>query len=64
MTEFGKNINEFAFNLYRELKDDPVYNLFYSPYCILSALAMAYAGARGKSAQQMADVMRYTAAPD
>ena len=50
--------NEFAFDLYRNLaqKDG---NLFYSPYSISAAVAMAFAGARGETEQQMMATMRY-----
>jgi len=50
--------NEFAFSLYQKLKDEPG-NLFYSPFSISLALAMTYAGARGDTATQMADTLRY-----
>ncbi|MFW6118298.1 MAG: serpin family protein, partial [Chloroflexota bacterium] len=46
----------FAFELYQALKGEEG-NLFYSPYSISLALAMTYAGARGKTAQQMADTL-------
>ena len=49
----------FAFDLYRPLKDTDG-NLFYSPHSISLALAMTYAGARGGTAQQMADTLRFT----
>jgi serpin B len=49
----------FAFNLYQELKEGDD-NLFYSPYSISLALAMTYAGARGETAQQMADTLHFT----
>ncbi len=53
----------FAFDLYRQLsKEDG--NLFYSPHSISLALALAYAGARGDTAQQMADTLHYTLPPD
>ncbi len=48
--------NAFALDLYRELGQG---NLFYSPYSISSALAMTYAGARGATAQQMAQVLHF-----
>ena len=53
---------EFAFNLYARLKDHPEVkkangNLFFSPYSISTALAMTYAGARGRTAEQMAVVL-------
>ncbi len=49
----------FAFDLYQTLKDADG-NLFYSPYSISLALAMTYAGARGETAQQMANTLHYT----
>ncbi|MFN2229513.1 MAG: serpin family protein [Anaerolineae bacterium] len=49
----------FALELYQVLRKDHE-NLFYSPYSISVALALAYAGARGETEQQMADAMHYT----
>ena len=51
--------NQFAIDLYHVLFDKRG-NLFYSPYSISLALAMTYAGARGETQQQMADVLRFT----
>ena len=48
----------FAFALYQALKGEGG-NLFYSPYSISLALAMTYAGARGETAQQMADTLQF-----
>ncbi|MFW0859120.1 MAG: serpin family protein [Dehalococcoidia bacterium] len=53
----------FAFALYQALREADG-NLFYSPYSISLALAMTYAGARGETAQQMADTLRFILAPD
>ncbi|MGB6874317.1 MAG: serpin family protein [Dehalococcoidia bacterium] len=48
----------FAFELYQALKEKEG-NLFYSPHSISLALAMTYAGARGETAQQMADALQF-----
>jgi len=48
----------FAFELYQALKEEEG-NLFYSPYSISLALAMTYAGARGETAEQMADTLQF-----
>jgi len=49
----------FAFDLLHEMTEDDA-NLFFSPYSISSALAMATAGARGTTEEQMADVLHFT----
>jgi serpin B len=48
----------FAFELYQALKGNEG-NIFYSPYSISMALAMTYAGARGDTAQEMADTLDF-----
>ncbi len=63
-TVVGGN-SEFAFDLYAKLKDDPKIkkdggNLFFSPYSISTALAMTWAGARGLTEKQMAEVLHFT----
>ena len=57
--------NRFALDLYRRLAAtaDGDQNLLASPLSISAALAMTYAGARGRNAEQMADVLRF-ALPD
>lgn len=52
-----RDSNQFAFDLLGKLdKDD---NLFFSPASISTALAMTYAGARGRTAEQMAKVLHF-----
>jgi len=52
-------VNAFAVDVYRQLATGSG-NLFFSPYSISSALAMTYAGARGETALEMAETMRFT----
>ncbi len=51
--------SDFVFDLYQTLKNTGG-NLFYSPHSISLALVMTYAGARGETAQQMANTLRFT----
>lgn len=51
--------NAFALDLYRSLSTQDG-NLIYSPFSISLALGMTYAGARGETESQMADVLRFT----
>ncbi|MBC8217171.1 MAG: serpin family protein [Planctomycetes bacterium] len=50
--------NKFAVGLYARLRGNEG-NLFFSPYSISTALGMTYAGARGATAGQMAQVMQF-----
>jgi serpin B len=54
----------FAWNLYQQLIKDEKGNLFFSPYSLSLALAMAYAGAKGDTAKQMADTLHFTLSQD
>jgi hypothetical protein len=50
--------NGFAFDLYHEIaRDDAAKNLFFSPYSVSVALTMTAEGARGETAEQMAQVL-------
>jgi serpin B len=53
----------FALDLYERLRGEDT-NLFFSPYSISVALAMAYAGARGGTERQMAGALHYTLPQD
>jgi len=53
----------FAFDFYQALREKDG-NLFYSPHSISLALAMTYAGARGETAQQMADTLHFILSQD
>jgi serpin B len=59
-----KGNTDFALDLYRELAKEERGNLFYSPYSISIALAMCYAGARGETEQQMAQVLHLALAQE
>ena len=50
--------SEFALELYARLCNKEE-NLFFSPYSISTALAMAYAGAQGQTGSQMAEVLHF-----
>lgn len=50
--------NQFAFELYRALRSDAG-NIFFSPYSISVALAMAYEGARAGTANEMQKVFHF-----
>ena len=50
----------FATDLHRHLAAGTGDNIFVSPYSISVALAMTYAGARGKTERQMRETLHYT----
>jgi serpin B len=51
--------NQFAFRLYSQLCEKDR-NLFFSPYSIATVLAMAHAGARGETAEEMAKTLCFS----
>lgn len=56
--------NRFAFDLYHRLRTSEVVaenegNLIFSPYSISTAVGMVYAGARGQTAQDIANVFHF-----
>jgi serpin B len=55
--------NEFAFDLYQALRGENT-NLFYSPYSISVCLAMTYAGARGETEEEMANILHFALPQD
>jgi serpin B len=50
--------NELAIDLYRQFASGNRDNVFFSPYCISSAMSMLHAGARGETAAQLAKALR------
>lgn len=55
---FGKSANAFALELYPKVAGrDAQANLFFSPYSVDTALLMAAAGAKGKTAEEFASTL-------
>jgi serpin B len=62
-TPLALNMIDFALDLYEQLSSIEG-NLFFSPYSILTALAMTYAGARGATADQMRRALYFSLKPE
>jgi serpin B len=56
---FGEDNRAFTLALYHELAKEPG-NLMFSPYSISTALAMTYAGAKGKTESELAGALHFT----
>lgn len=54
----ASRLNAFAIELYKELARQPG-NILVSPYSVGNALALAWAGAEGETAQQMAQALHF-----
>ena len=63
--ELAEGGNAFALDLFAEIsRDAGSDNVFFSPYSISAAMAMASAGASGETASQMAEVLRLSPSPE
>ncbi|HEY1785802.1 MAG TPA: serpin family protein, partial [Pirellulales bacterium] len=65
-TAIAESINAFGLELYASLQSQAggSDNTIFSPVSISAALAMAYAGANGQTATQMASVLRFAGDSD
>lgn len=54
--------NEFGFRLLHEMPASSEVNLFFSPYSVSSALAMAYVGSRGDTQRELHETLGYSSA--
>ena len=57
-TEIIDANNKFAFEFYSQIKDDNE-NIFYSPWSIMTAFAIAYEGAKEKTALEIQQIFGY-----
>ena len=64
LADLVRGNNGFAVDLYRALREQESGNFFYSPFSISIALAMTWAGARGETEREMADVLHFTLPQD
>jgi len=56
--KLAQDNNQFACNLYNHLRTQPG-NLFFSPHSLSTALGMTFAGAKGETETEMAEVLHF-----
>ncbi len=59
-TNIVNNINEFSFDIFKEICKSDTSNVFISPISISTALSMAYDGAKAKTAKEMRYVLKFS----
>jgi serpin B len=64
LAAISQSNTEFAFDLYHQTAADHTDNVIFSPYSISLAFAMVYAGARGETETQIAEVLHYSLPQD
>jgi serpin B len=65
ISEFVDGQNRFALDMYHQtVSEEDGQNFFFSPYSIVSAFGMVYAGASGDTADQIKDVLHYDLGQD
>ena len=57
ISTFGRAVNVFSFNFFKELYAGNEGNMFLSPYSVFVALAMTYEGAVNETAAEMAEML-------
>jgi serpin B len=53
------SLNDFSYTFYQQIGASEEGNIFFSPYSIFVALSMAYEGARGNTATEMQNVLKF-----
>ncbi|MBW2976778.1 serpin family protein [Candidatus Woesearchaeota archaeon] len=59
VNDVAKANNQFAIDLYNKINKESNENIFFSPWSISTAVAMAYEGARGDTANEMQSVFHF-----
>lgn len=57
ITDIPNGNNQFAFDVFAQIGGGQQQNVFFSPWSVYSSIAMAHDGARGKTAQEIQQVM-------